>query len=153
MRAWNSWGHPLLFKPAIADGVVCGVLEQEYVDVYFVIEHQPTTCDQYPASGLITFTDINVLWEGKSAEPAWQAFTYVLHGPFGAWCVLRALRGAHLAAPPPFHHPATFGAPFVSLLGEVGSYQDACSCVGVVDSSSQLHFTWNPSQVQVVAAQ
>ncbi len=45
--------------------------------MYFVIEHQPTTCDQYPASGLITFTDINVMWEGKSAEPAWQAFTYV----------------------------------------------------------------------------
>jgi len=42
-------------------------------DAYFVVEHQPSSCDQYPASGRVDFLDINVAWEGKLATPTWTA--------------------------------------------------------------------------------
>jgi len=44
-----------------------------YVDGYVVIEHQPSTCSQYPASGEITFTDIYIEIENKPFVPMWQA--------------------------------------------------------------------------------
>lgn len=57
------------------------------VDAYLVVEHQPSSCSQYPASGSITWTDINVVWEGgeslsvgssgvRSTGPKWTAHTF-----------------------------------------------------------------------------
>lgn len=45
---------------------------QVYTDAYFVIEHQPDNCDEYPASGSVTFTNINIAWNNKPAVPMWQ---------------------------------------------------------------------------------
>ena len=47
-----------------------------YTTVYFVVEHQPDSCDQLPADGTIVFTDIAVQWEGKTVDPAWKAFPF-----------------------------------------------------------------------------
>ena len=44
---------------------------ETFTDVYFVIEHQPNSCTEYPANGGITFYDINVAWaSGKKLAPS-----------------------------------------------------------------------------------
>ena len=41
---------------------------------YFVVEHQPQSCDQYPADGEFVFSDIQIARNGAPvAAPAWQA--------------------------------------------------------------------------------
>lgn len=41
---------------------------------YFVLEHQPDSCDQLPAAGKVTWTDIKVEVNGKAvASPTWVA--------------------------------------------------------------------------------
>ena len=49
-----------------------------FTDVYFVVEHQPNACSEYPADGAITFTDIEVAWEsGAALTPAsWDVKTF-----------------------------------------------------------------------------
>jgi len=47
-----------------------------YTDAYFVMEHQPDDCGELPASGQITFTEINIELNGKPVTPQWQAVTY-----------------------------------------------------------------------------
>jgi hypothetical protein len=46
-------------KPGIVSNIAveAGKL---YTDVYFVVEHQPNSCAEYPASGSVTFTNINI---------------------------------------------------------------------------------------------
>jgi hypothetical protein len=41
--------------------------------LYFVLEHQPSTCDAYPPKGLCVFQDIYVEVEGKAVTPKWEA--------------------------------------------------------------------------------
>ena len=42
-----------------------------FTDVYFVVEHQPNACTEYPANGFITFNNISVAWEsGAKVTPA-----------------------------------------------------------------------------------
>lgn len=58
-----------------------------YTDVYFVVEKQPTACDQNPADGFVLFTNITIAWEGVvAAAPAWE---------------VRAWRGGAPGAAPP----------------------------------------------------
>ena len=33
-----------------------------FTDAYFVVEHQPNTCKEYPANGGIQFDDISIVW-------------------------------------------------------------------------------------------
>jgi hypothetical protein len=41
-----------------------------FTDVYFVVEHQPNSCTEYPASGSITFNNISIAWEsGAKVTP------------------------------------------------------------------------------------
>jgi len=47
-----------------------------YTDVYFVVEHQPDDCAQYPSNGEIVFHDINIAWEGQLQPAKWQAIKY-----------------------------------------------------------------------------
>ena len=49
-----------------------------FTDVYFVVEHQPNACSEYPADGAITFADIEVAWEsGAPLTPAsWAVETF-----------------------------------------------------------------------------
>jgi len=47
-----------------------------YTDAYFVVEHQPQSCDQYPANGQIVFYDINIALDNQSVTPDWQAFEF-----------------------------------------------------------------------------
>eukprot|EP01102_Stenamoeba_stenopodia_P003819 TRINITY_DN13955_c0_g1_i1.p1 TRINITY_DN13955_c0_g1~~TRINITY_DN13955_c0_g1_i1.p1 ORF type:complete len:239 (-),score=55.72 TRINITY_DN13955_c0_g1_i1:92-808(-) len=47
-----------------------------YTDAYFVVEHQPSNCDQYPENGEIIFSDINIELEGTPVTPQWQAFKF-----------------------------------------------------------------------------
>lgn len=48
-----------------------------YMDVYFVIEHQPNACDGNPANGQIVFEDINIAWNNTiAASPQWSAQQY-----------------------------------------------------------------------------
>lgn len=46
---------------------------QTYTDVYFVTEHQPSNCNQYPANGQVLFTDIEIAWNGVTTTPTWSA--------------------------------------------------------------------------------
>jgi len=41
--------------------------------VYFVLEHQPSNCKAYPASGVCTFENIHVEVGGAAVTPAWKA--------------------------------------------------------------------------------
>eukprot|EP01059_Diplonema_ambulator_P034547 TRINITY_DN7792_c0_g1_i1.p1 TRINITY_DN7792_c0_g1~~TRINITY_DN7792_c0_g1_i1.p1 ORF type:complete len:224 (+),score=65.99 TRINITY_DN7792_c0_g1_i1:49-720(+) len=47
-----------------------------YTDLYFVVEHQPRSCAQYPADGKITFADIYVELDGQAVTPQWQQIKY-----------------------------------------------------------------------------
>ena len=40
---------------------------------YFVLEHQPDSCDAYPADGTMTFEKIYMEVEGKPVTPQWSA--------------------------------------------------------------------------------
>ncbi len=44
---------------------------ETFTDVYFVVEHQPNSCSEYPADGGIVFENIAVAWE-SGAAPAWS---------------------------------------------------------------------------------
>jgi len=47
-----------------------------YTDAYFVVEHQPDDCGQYPANGQITFTDINIELNNKPVTPSWKGLQF-----------------------------------------------------------------------------
>ncbi len=47
-----------------------------FTDVYFVVEHQPTQCTQYPANGNVVFQNISVAWEGGNTTPDWSVQQY-----------------------------------------------------------------------------
>eukprot|EP01064_Diplonema_japonicum_P026113 TRINITY_DN37528_c0_g1_i1.p1 TRINITY_DN37528_c0_g1~~TRINITY_DN37528_c0_g1_i1.p1 ORF type:complete len:223 (+),score=43.63 TRINITY_DN37528_c0_g1_i1:58-726(+) len=47
-----------------------------YTDLYFVVEHQPSSCKQYPANGEITFANIYVELEGTAVTPTWEQIKY-----------------------------------------------------------------------------
>lgn len=42
--------------------------------LYFVLEHQPSSCDAFPPNGSCVFEDIYVEVEGKAVTPQWEAF-------------------------------------------------------------------------------
>ncbi len=46
-----------------------------FTDVYFVVEHQPNSCSEYPANGQVTFTNIQIAWE-SGAKPIWEWHTF-----------------------------------------------------------------------------
>lgn len=41
--------------------------------LYFVLEHQPSSCDAFPPNGACVFEDIYVEVEGKAVTPQWEA--------------------------------------------------------------------------------
>lgn len=43
---------------------------ETFTDVYFVVEHQPNTCSEYPANGNVVFYDIAITWE-QQHDPVW----------------------------------------------------------------------------------
>eukprot|EP01060_Flectonema_neradi_P028359 TRINITY_DN380_c8_g1_i1.p1 TRINITY_DN380_c8_g1~~TRINITY_DN380_c8_g1_i1.p1 ORF type:complete len:233 (+),score=52.02 TRINITY_DN380_c8_g1_i1:118-816(+) len=47
-----------------------------YTDLYFVVEHQPSSCKQYPADGKITFENIYVELDGQAHTPEWEQVKY-----------------------------------------------------------------------------
>lgn len=40
---------------------------------YFVLEHQPGNCDEYPPNGKVTWTDIKIEVDGDTAGAKWEA--------------------------------------------------------------------------------
>lgn len=49
---------------------------QVYTDVYFVTEHQPDSCTEYPANGGIVFSNIIIAWDNQQATPQWSAHQF-----------------------------------------------------------------------------
>jgi len=49
---------------------------QTYTDTYFVVEHQPDDCGQYPSNGDIVFENIHIELEGQEVTPKWQGHTW-----------------------------------------------------------------------------
>jgi len=47
-----------------------------FQDLYFVVEHQPDDCGQYPANGYIVFDNINMEVEGKPFVANWEGYQY-----------------------------------------------------------------------------
>jgi len=47
-----------------------------YTDAYFVVEHQPSNCEEYPSNGEVIFSNINIELENQPVIPEWQAFQY-----------------------------------------------------------------------------
>ena len=48
--------------------------KQLYTDVYVVVEHQPNSCDEYPADGGVVFSGISIAWDGQVvSDPQWTA--------------------------------------------------------------------------------
>jgi len=47
-----------------------------FTDTYFVVEHQPDTCAEYPANGNCVFYDIYIEIAGKQITPQWQTVEY-----------------------------------------------------------------------------
>ena len=47
-----------------------------YTDAYFVVEHQPNSCGEYPADGGIIFTDIAIAYGRNVSTPIWEAHTF-----------------------------------------------------------------------------
>lgn len=44
-----------------------------YSDAYFVVEHQPDSCSEMPASGGMQFTQINIRYAGSDQSVSWSA--------------------------------------------------------------------------------
>ena len=96
-----------------------------YTDVYFVVEKQPTACNQNPADGFILFTNITIAWEGVvAAAPAWEVRAW--RG--GVCCPILA----HLTLPLR-----------LCLCAQVHQFQPACNSQGQIISPSSVKFTWN----------
>eukprot|EP00754_Rhynchopus_humris_P038940 Rhum_TRINITY_DN21579_c0_g1::Rhum_TRINITY_DN21579_c0_g1_i1::g.174317::m.174317 len=53
-----------------------GTINKPYSDLYFVVEHQPSSCTQYPASGTISFENINVEVAHEPVVPKWEQVKY-----------------------------------------------------------------------------
>lgn len=49
---------------------------QTFSDVYFVVEHQPNACSEYPANGFVVFRDISIEWDGGARTPAWSGHQF-----------------------------------------------------------------------------
>jgi hypothetical protein len=48
---------------------------ETFTDVYFVVEHQPNSCSEYPANGGVVFHDIAIAWaDGHSPDWAVHQF-------------------------------------------------------------------------------
>jgi len=47
-----------------------------YTDTYFVVEHQPNSCGEYPANGNIIFQNIYIEINGQQINPQWQAIDF-----------------------------------------------------------------------------
>jgi hypothetical protein len=47
-----------------------------YSDAYFVVEHQPESCSEMPASGGMSFTSINIQYVGSDQSLSWSAKTW-----------------------------------------------------------------------------
>lgn len=62
---WADGGAPISTTVGKADehGEV-------FTSLYFVVEHQPDSCDEYPADGGIVFTDISAQWASGKALTA-----------------------------------------------------------------------------------
>jgi len=50
--------------------------DKVYTDVYFVVEHQPDDCGEFPTNGEIVFANITVAWQNTVQKPAWNAQTF-----------------------------------------------------------------------------
>jgi len=61
---------------SIISNIIAVVEDQTFTDTYFVVEHQPESCDQYPSNGEISFTNIVITIEGKQITPQWKAYTW-----------------------------------------------------------------------------
>jgi hypothetical protein len=57
-------------KPITTTVSVNNLHAETFTDVYFVVEHQPNTCGEYPKNGNVTFTDIAIAW-ASGAAPSW----------------------------------------------------------------------------------
>ena len=57
-------------KPIVTTVSVSNLHGETFTDVYFVVEHQPNSCSEYPKNGNVTFTDIAIAWE-SGATPSW----------------------------------------------------------------------------------
>jgi len=57
-------------RPIVTSVTAAQMHGEVFTDVYFVVEHQPNSCSEYPADGGIVFEDIAIAWE-SGASPAW----------------------------------------------------------------------------------
>ena len=62
---WVAGGRPITTKVGAknTDG-------ETFTDAYFVVEHQPNSCSEYPANGGVVFSNIDIAWEDGHA-PVW----------------------------------------------------------------------------------
>ena len=58
-------------KPIVTTVTKAQMHSETFTDVYFVVEHQPNSCAEYPADGGVVFENIQVQWE-SGAAPAWK---------------------------------------------------------------------------------
>ena len=64
---WVKGGKPITTKVSAKNEH-----GETFTDVYFVVEHQPNSCAEYPANGNVVFQDIAIAWADGHA-PAWTA--------------------------------------------------------------------------------
>ena len=57
-------------RPIVTTVTKAQMHDEVFTDVYFVVEHQPNSCSEYPANGEVVFQDISVVWS-SGAAPAW----------------------------------------------------------------------------------
>ena len=57
-------------KPIVTEVTKAQMHAETFTDVYFVVEHQPNSCSEYPADGKITFENIQVQWD-SGKQPQW----------------------------------------------------------------------------------
>ena len=58
-------------RPIVTSVTAAQMHGEVFTDVYFVVEHQPNSCSEYPADGGIVFEDIAIAWE-SGAKPVWS---------------------------------------------------------------------------------
>ena len=47
-------------------------LKKEMTQVFFVVEHQPYRCSEYPPEGEIEWKEIKIKVEGEEFQPEWR---------------------------------------------------------------------------------